>query len=193
MSADGEMSSEPAVVAPPWVRGLDAPPGTAWTRADALRVDDLVSIGDNTVDRLARIVTIERLDQEARVRLHLVFAIDGAALARCVQTPSNDARYLRRLPPDPPEAVVPVTTVAGLETAWRISDRDWGADGSVTVTLPVRVADRLLVDRGWIAEGEESKPDRAWSAPSGERFSGLTDAVWFALTADYADASAAAW
>lgn len=177
------------MVAPPWVRDLDAPPGTAWTRADALRRGDLVSIGNDAEDRSARIVAIEPGGSPDRLRLRLAFVLDGALIVQCSQAPALSTRYLRQLPELRPSDRVPMTTVEGLASAERIYDRAWDTDGTVEVRLPVRVAGLLLEEHGWRPSGAgEAGP--GWRAPSGERFDEVSDAVRFTLTAEYADASA---
>lgn len=184
--ADAAGCAVPEVVAPLWVRDLDAPPGTAWTRADASRRGDLVSIGDDTEDRSARIVAIERGGSPGRLRLRLAFVLDGALIVQCSQAPAVSTRYLRQLPEPQPLDRVPMTTVEGLALAERIYDRAWDTDGTVEVRLPIRVAGLLLEERGWHPSGEgEAGP--GWRAPSGERFDEVSDAVRFALTAEYAD------
>ncbi len=189
MDADRLSDDEPAVVGPPWVRELDAPPGTAWTRADGLRLGDLVAIGDDAEDRWGRIVAIERADPPGGLRLRMTFEIDGAAFARCSQAPAMSTRYLRRLPEPRASVGVPVTTSEGLESAWRIFDRAWDVDGAVEVRLPARVASQLLRDRGWVLPRGSGEADRGWRAPTGERFSDASEAVRLALTAEYAEAS----
>lgn len=184
------MGGAPEVVAPPWVRNLDAPPGTAWTRADALRRGDLVSIGDDIEDRSARIVAVDPGGSPGRLRLRLAFVLDGALIVQCSQAPAVSTRYLRHLPEPQPLDRVPMTTVEGLALAERIYDRAWDTDGMVDVRLPIRVAGRLLEERGWRPAGE-GEPGPGWRAPSGERFAEVSDAVRFALTAEYVDASAA--
>lgn len=123
MGAKDTKDGEPAVIAPPWVRGLDAPPGTAWTRADALRRGDLVSIGDDTEDRSARVVAVEPGGSPGRLRLRLAFVLDGALIVQCSQAPAVSTRYLRHLPELQPLGRVPMTTVEGLALAERIYDR----------------------------------------------------------------------
>lgn len=187
MGADDANDGEPAVVGPPWARELDAPLGTAWTRADGLRLGDLVAIGDDAEDRWGRIVAIERVDPLRGLRLRMTFEVDGAAFAQCSQAPALSTRYLRRLPEPRASVEVPVTTFEGLESAWRIYDRAWDVDGTVTVCLPARLAGQVLRDRGWAClRGSEGfdEEDRGWRAPTGERFSETGDAVRFALTAE---------
>lgn len=191
MNADGEEDGGPEVVGPPWVRGLDAPPGTAWTRADGLRLGDLVSIGDDTEDRSARIVAIEPGGSPNRLCLRLAFEVDGALIVECSQTPGLSTRYLRQLPEARPSARVPTTTVEGLASAWRVFDRAWDADGTVVVRLPARVAGQLLRERGWGRVRGADGAGQGWRTPTGEPFSETSDAVRMALTAEYADASTA--
>lgn len=154
-----------------------------------MRRGDLVSIGDDTEDRSARIVAIEPGGSPDRLRLRLAFELDGALMVQCSQAPALSTRYLRQLPEPRPSDRVPMTTVEGLALAERIYDRAWDTDGTVAVRLPVRVAGQLLEERGWRPSGED-EPDARWRAPSGERFDEVSDAVRFALTAEYADASA---
>ncbi len=191
MDAERAKDAEPEAICPPWVRGLDAPPGTAWTRADALRVGDLVSVGDDSEDRLARVVAVESGDSPDRLRLRLAFELDGGLIVQCSQAPAASTRYLRRLPEPRSIGEVPRTTIEGLASAERIYEREWGADGAVVVHLPQRVADQLLRTRGWTRLGGPVETEAAWRSPAGESFSGTGDAVWMALTAEYADASVA--
>lgn len=186
MEAGSAKGVGPAVVGPPWVRVLDAPPGTAWTRADALRLGDLVAIGDDAEDRWAQVVAVERGSEPGRLRLRMSFEVDGAAFAKCSQTPASDTRYLRRLPDPPTSTGVPVTTAGGIESAWRIYDRAWDADGTIAVGLPARVADQILRDRGWSRLCGSAEGQQGWRAPTGELFPDSGDAVRFALTAEYA-------
>ncbi len=186
----GAEGGAPEVVAPPWVRDLDAPPGTAWTRADALRRGDLVAIGDDTEDRSARIVAVDPGGSPDRLRLRLAFVLDGALIVQCSQAPAVSTRYLRQLPEPQPLGRVPMTTVEGLALAERIYDRAWDADGAVDVRLPVRAAERLLEERGWTRPPGGGEQGYEWRAPTGERFAEVSDAVRFALTAEYADATA---
>jgi hypothetical protein len=188
VNADGEEDGGPEVVGPPWVRGLDAPPGTVWTRADGLRLGDLVSIGDDAEDRSARIVAIEPGGSPGRLRLGLAFEVDGALIVQCSQTPGLSTRYLRQLPEPRPSAREPLTTVEGLASAERIYDRAWDADGTVAVRLPARVAGQLLHERGWRRFRGAEEAGQGWRAPTGE-LSVTSDAVRMALTAEYADAS----
>ncbi len=191
MTADDAEGPGPEVICPPWVRGLDAPPGTAWTRADALRLGDLVSAGDDSEDRLARIVGVEPGDPPDRLRLRLAFEVDGALIVQSSQAPAVSTRYLRRLPEPRSSDEIPRTTTEGLASAERIYDREWSADGTVAVHLPQRVADQLLRTRGWMRLGGPGAMGVGWRSPAGESFSGTGDAVWMALTAEYADASVA--
>lgn len=186
----GAEGGAPEVVAPPWVRDLDAPPGTAWTRADALRRGDVVSIGDDTEDRSARIVAIEPGGSPGRLRLRLAFELDGALIVQCAQAPALSTRYLRQLPEPRPSDRVPMTTVEGLASAERIYHRAWDADGAVDVRLPVRVAVYLLRDRCWGRLRGPGETEPTWRAPTGELFSEVSDAVVSALTAEYVVASA---
>lgn len=167
-----------------------AAPGTVWTRADTLRVGDRIGIGDEAHDRWARVVAIEYVDPQGCMRLHLAFELDGACIARCVQTPTGDDSYLRLLPRASVEAAIPVTTVEGLEAAWRIYDREWDVDGTVAVRLPAAIVGQLLRDRGWARLHGLGGTGPAWTAPGGERFPATSVAVRFALTAEYADVSA---
>lgn len=153
-------------------------------------MDDLVSVGDDSEDRLARIVAVEGAGSADRLRLHMTFELDGACFGQCSQSPAVSTRYLRRLPEPRAPVDVPVTTFEGLESAWRIYDRAWDADGTVAVCLPARAAGQLLRARGWVLLRGADEAGAGWRAPTGERFSEVSDAVQFALLAEYAEAAA---
>jgi hypothetical protein len=92
------------------------------------------------------------------------------------------------------------TTDVGLVAASALYRLDWDQEGTVSVHLPLRVAQKALRDRGWriVTFGEVPRSERPRSrrapvdpdafhsvvAPTGERFWHLDEALQLALSAE---------
>lgn len=159
-------------------------PGTVWTKADALRVDDRVYVRHDDEDLWGTVTTIEPGAEPDTLGLLLTLELDGAVVGTCEQTPTTSMHYMRQLPFDRPTDAIPPTTDVGLAAASLIYRQNWDRNGTVSFSLPTLVARQILGDRGWHHVRNPDRTHHSWRAPNGETFWETSEALQFALTAE---------